>query len=297
VAGHGSGGSRSWLNEGQRGPLRRPGVIALTAGLAAVILAAGVLIYVLRPAQSGSGDPAGPSAGAGGRSSAPAAAGSSPAALSAPTGTAAPTPQAVALLLARLLRHEMAGHVIGYGGGTGALPGASRSVTGVVTWLDGRTVSIALSLNWPRGRGPHLDRGDSACSVVSKQVNSHKTRIGPRSLNFCTRAYGGSLFAVWDNISERGLPAVRPWVVYSDTVVQPSGFWVRLTYCSCAVSPGGRETPAAFVNPALLNAARAGILLNNPAWQPTLSRRLVAAGAALPDFRVLPARSLMIVPP
>ena len=304
AAGRGSGDSRSWLNEGQRGPLRRRGVIALTAGLAAVILAAGVLVYVLRPAQSGSGDPSGPSAGAGGQSSAPAAAGSSPAAarsgpaaLSAPTGTAVPTPRAVALLLARLLRHEMAGHVIGYGGGTGALPGASRSVTGVVTWLDGRTVSIALSLNWPRGRGPHLDRGDSACSVVSKQVNSHKTRIGPRSLNFCTRAYGGSLFAVWDNVSEQGLPAVRPWVVYSDTVVQPSGFWIRLTYCSCTVSPGGRETPAAFVSPALLNAARAGILLNMPAWQPTLSRRLIAAGAKLGDFQVLPARSLMIVPP
>jgi hypothetical protein len=297
-AGHGSGNSRSWLNEGQRGPLRRRGVIALTAGLAVLIVAAGALVYVLRPAQSGSGDPAGTAAGpGGGQSSAPAAVGSSPAALSAPAGTAPPTPRAVALLLAQQLRHSMAGHVIGYGGGTGALPGASRSVTGVVTWLDGRTVTIALSLNWPRGRGPHLDRGDSACSVVSKQVNSHKTRIGPRSLNFCTRAYGGALFAVWDNVSDRGLPAVRPWMVYTDTVVQPSGFWVRLTYCSCTVSAGGRETPAAFVNPALLNAARAGILLNQPIWQPTLSRRLIAAGAALPGFRVLPARSLMIVPP
>jgi hypothetical protein len=268
----------------------------LTAGLAAVILAAGVLIYVLRPAQSGSGDPAGPSAGAGGRSSAPAAAGSSPAALSAPTGTAAPTPQAVALLLARLLRHEMAGHVIGYGGGTGALPGASRSVTGVVTWLDGRTVSVALSLNWPRGRGHHYDRADSACSVVSSQNGSHKTISGPRSMNLCYNE-GDSILAVWLNVSGTGLPLVRPWVTYSDTVIQPSGFWLRLTYCSCTIGPGGRETPAKFFNPSLLNDARAGILIHNPAWQPTLSRRLIAAGAALRDFQLRPARSLMIVPP
>jgi len=172
----------------------------------------------------------------------------------------------------------MAGHVIGYGGGTGALPGAVRSVTGVVTWLDGRTVSIALSLNWPRGRGPHLDRGDSACSVVSKQVNSHKTRIGPRSLNFCTRAYGGSLFAVWDNISERGLPAVRPWVVYSDTVVQPSGFWIRLTYCSCTVSPGGRETPA-------------GTLAGEPWLAVQADSAATAAAATTPTTRMLVRRA------
>lgn len=297
AAGHGSGSSRSWLNEGQRGPLRRRGVIALTAGLAAVILVAGVVVYVLRPSNSGSGDPARTSAGAGGgQSSAPAALGSSPAALSAPTGTAAPTPQAVALLLARLLRHEMAGHVIGYGGGTGALPGASRSVTGVVTWLDGRTVSIALSLNWPRGRRHHYDRADSACSVVSSQNGSHKTLYGPRSMNFCYNE-GQSILAVWLNVSDKGLPLVRPWVTYSDTVVDPSGFWLRLTYCSCTIGPGGRETPAKFYNPSLLNDARAGILIHNPALQPTLSRQLIAAGAKLPGFRVLPARTLMIAPP
>jgi eukaryotic-like serine/threonine-protein kinase len=291
--------SKSWLTEGTRGPRRRRGLIAAAAGLAALVVVAGVLVYVLRPAGNSSAAGAGPGTGTGtgggavGRSSAPAADATSPAAAA---GSARPTPRAVALLLARLLKQQMAGHVIGYGGGTGALPGASRTVTGVVTWLDGRTVSIAMSLNWPRGHGRHLDRADSSCSVVSSRNGSHKTVYSPRSASFCYNE-GSSILALWLNISHLGLPLVRPWVTYSDTVIDPSGFWMRLTYCSCTIGPGGVEKPAAFVNPSLLNDARAGILIHDQQWQPTLSRPLIAAGAKLPGFRRLPARTLMIVPP
>lgn len=302
AAGYGSGagrGSKSWLSEGTRGPGRRRALIVLTAGLAALVVAAGVLVYVLRPAGSGQAagatDPGrhGAGAGAGGQPRAPAAGATSPAAAA---GSARPTPQAVAVLLARLLKQQMAGHVIGYGGGTGVLPGASRSVTGVVTWLDGRTVSIAMSLNWPRGHRRPIGPADSACSVVSSKNGSHKTLYKPRSMSFCYNE-GSSILALWLNVSHLGLPPVRPWMTYSETVIQPSGFWLRLTFCSCTVGPGGRETPAAFVNPSLLSTARAGFITHNPAWQTTLSRQLLAAGKKLPAFRRLPARTLMIVPP
>lgn len=103
-------------------------------------------------------------------------------------------------------------------------------MTGVVTWLDGRTVTVALSLNWPLGHRRHYDRADSSCSVVSSRSGSHKT-------------------------------------------------------------------PAAVVTPSLLNDARAGILISSLDGQPALSRRLIAAGAALRHFRARPARALMIVPP
>ena len=63
------------------------------------------------------------------------------------------------------------------------------------------------------------------------------------------------------------------------------------------LAPGGRETPAAFVSPSLLNDARAGILISSLDGQPALSRRLIAAGAALRHFRAPPARTLMIVAP
>jgi hypothetical protein len=78
----------------------------------------------------------------------------------------APTPRAVALTLSDMLQARIpGGRVVGFGGGLGTLPGASRTVLGEVEWNSaGTRGSIAVSLNWPRaGSAAPYEIADRVC--------------------------------------------------------------------------------------------------------------------------------------